>query len=332
MEYCHNCGEAVSPDDRFCDNCRADLKAGDESNRRRSGQSTDQQRRQGGQRNRSDRSGNQQRRQGSQRGRSGSQQRRQSANQQQRGQRGAGGQQQLPQDTNGVFGFGFGYPVRDGWKPLLLSSVMVLLSFLLIPLAIVAGYGFRVARAAALGRPNPPKFNDWGGFIFDGLRLLAVTLIPGLAWILLIGVGFGVAFAADSLVVLALLFAVSYVVLLYAVYAFMTAFVGSNSVVGAFTDGRAISLLTSVYYLKSVLLFIVFNIALSIVLTLASFTLVGVFIGAAFQILALGAFWGYVYYQAVEKGIVPRAEPDSRSSGQTGGGPEQSRETSKSPY
>jgi hypothetical protein len=228
-----------------------------------------------------------------------------------------------------VFGFAFGYPVRDSWKPLLLSSVLILFSFLLIPGLIVAGYGFRVARAAALGRPNPPKFDDWGGFIFDGLRLLAVTLIPGLALMLIVGVGLLGALATDALAVLVLLLIVAYVALLYAIYAFMTAFVGSNSVIGAFTDGRATSLLASGHYLKSVLLFIVFNIALSILISIASITFVGIFIGAAFQIIAFGAFWGYVYYRAVEKGIVPPATPDGQTAGQHQGG--QSGRTGRAP-
>jgi hypothetical protein len=343
MEYCQNCGEQVSPDDRFCDNCRADLSAGDGPERRGSDQSTDQQsgqgnqpgqqRRQGGQGNQSGQPTGQQRRQGRQS--TNRQQGQRATGQQsqpatgQRGQR-AGGQQQLPQNTNGVFGFGFGYPVRDGWGPLLISSVLVLVSFLIVPLAIVAGYGFRVARAAATGQANPPEFGDWGGLIFDGFRLLAAMLAP---MILLVAVTFGLLTLLGDLgaLLVPLLFA-AFFLLFYGWYAFLTAFVGSNSVIAAFTDGRAVSLVTSVYYLKSIVFFILFSIAFSVLATLASLTFVGVFIASAFQILAFGAFWGYVYYQAAQRGIVPAAEPDSRSTGRTGGGPEQSKKTTKSPY
>ena len=30
MPYCYHCGDEVNPDDRFCENCRADLAAVDD--------------------------------------------------------------------------------------------------------------------------------------------------------------------------------------------------------------------------------------------------------------------------------------------------------------
>ncbi len=44
MEYCQNCGEPVSPEDRFCNHCRADLAVEDENHRRRSGRAGQRQR------------------------------------------------------------------------------------------------------------------------------------------------------------------------------------------------------------------------------------------------------------------------------------------------
>lgn len=215
-----------------------------------------------------------------------------------------GPQGALPHERNGVFDFAFGYPKRDGWTPAILSSVMILFSIFIVPIFIFIGYGFRVARAAALGRAFPPSYEDWGGLVYDGLRVTAVGILSGLIWLVIAGLIVVGLFVAVGNAVALIAGIILYIAAGWFIGAFQTAFIGSNSVPGAIIDGRALSLLTSGYYLKAWLLFIVMAIIIGVISGLASFTIIGPIFVAGYAVLAYGAFWGYIYYRAAQKEIV----------------------------
>jgi len=246
---------------------------------------------------------------------------------QRRGQGRRGGQtarggEQHPHDANSGLNFAFNYPKRDGWTPTIISAVMYFISFLIVPMFILAGYGFRVARSAALGRAYPPEYDDWGGLIVDGLRFIAVAIAAGLVW----GIGALLLIllteAIDIPVLGVLVFLVAYVGASWFMGAFLTAFVGSNSVTDALTNGQAINLLKSGYYAKAWLMYIVLSVIFGIVTFISIITIVGPIVVSAYAVLAYGAYWGYVYYRATEQGIVSPPVEDQQPAGQaqTGGG------------
>lgn len=331
MPYCTNCGEEVSPDARFCTNCGADMST-EETAQSGGGAEPPTAGEGGGQGQQPGQPAGGQG--GAAHGAAGQGPAGQGAGHQQpgagRGQPapqhgGRGGQ--LSQETSGGLDFAIGYPKRNGWTATIISTAMVFLSFLIVPFFILVGYGFRVARAAALGRPNPPEYDDWGGLIVDGLRFTVVSVVFTVAVYLVIFVGLAVAGAADSAILVLFLIPL-YFAVVYALPAFQTAFVGSNSITGAFTDGRAISLLQSGYYAKSFLMYIALNIVLSIVATFALITIVGFFVVYAYMVLAFGAFWGLVYYRAAQRGIVPPPVEDQQP---THGQPQQGQAPPRQP-
>lgn len=179
------------------------------------------------------------------------------------------------------YDFAVYFPKASGWKPILIGGLLVLGSFLVVPALILVGYGYRVARAAAFGEETPPQLTEWKGLLVDGARF-TVLFIPlaFLSVIPLLGT--------------------------YVALAFLTAFVGSDSLSGALTDGRAISFLTSAYFLKGFVLYIVLLVGLWIAMVLL--VVVGWVFGPAYIIIASGAFWGYVYKHAADDGIVPPPE------------------------
>ena len=193
------------------------------------------------------------------------------------------------------------------------------MSFLIVPFLITLGYSYRVARHAALGRAYPPQYEDWGGLIVDGLRYLGIILVAGIVGL------FGV-FALTAVLgsisdtLGALTFFVGYFGLFYFGGAFLTAFIGSNSFVKSFTDGRAVQLLKSPYYLKSMLIYIAIVFVFSIITFISIITIIGPLIVNSYAVLAFGAYWGYVYFQATEKGIVAPPVEDQQPAPQSGGG------------
>lgn len=304
MAYCSNCGEWVDAEDKFCNICGADVK---DAGR---GQGGDPARAGGrGQPGRDPQHGQP----------AGGMAHGQPAGGTAHGQP-AGGQhppggaagEELPQDSQSGIDFAFDYPKRDGWKPAILSGLLLFGSFLILPGLILVGYGYRVSRAAALGQPFPPKYEDWEGLLVDGLRFLAVLTVIGIVVLVLVTVLGAAAGQAPegSAGVFAVILLLLYLLLLYVVPAYLTAFVGSDDVVGAFTDGRAIDLVTSGYYFKAMLFAILLRIVLNILMYFSAITIVGPIFVGGFMVPAFGAFWGYVYYQAAERGIVPPPAED----------------------
>ena len=204
----------------------------------------------------------------------------------------------LLQDRKAGYDFAIYYPKERGWKPVLISAVLLVGSIVIVPLLALLGYSYRTGRAAATGTPEPPAYGDWGGLVVDGIRWFVVALIPALLWVIPLGIAGAISPVLGIVASLATYWFVG---------AFLTAFIGTTSVKEALTDGRAWSLLKSEYYLKAWLGFVLFIVGMWILTMFSALLILGPLFMTGYLIVAIGAYWGYVHYQAVQKGIIPRA-------------------------
>lgn len=71
------------------------------------------------------------------------------------------------------------YPMeRDDWiVTVLIGGALSLLSVLLIPLFLVAGYIVRTIRANLDGEPEPPEFGDWGELFAEGFKATVIGFV-----------------------------------------------------------------------------------------------------------------------------------------------------------
>lgn len=71
------------------------------------------------------------------------------------------------------------YPTEDDeWlKTVLIGGVLSIFGFLLIPTILVYGYVVRVLRHSLAGEAAPPRFDDWGGLLVDGLKAAVVGFV-----------------------------------------------------------------------------------------------------------------------------------------------------------
>ena len=69
---------------------------------------------------------------------------------------------------------------------LAIAAGLSLFNVLIIPIFMVAGYGYRIMQGVIVGRKPPelPEWKDWGGLLKDGLRVYAVGLVYALPAIL----------------------------------------------------------------------------------------------------------------------------------------------------
>lgn len=180
------------------------------------------------------------------------------------------------------------------------------LSFLIVPLFLALGYAFRVARSAALGVHYPPKYKDWGGLLFDGFRFFAVYFIIAFVSNIAVFALFR-ATVEISIGLAAIVFIILSIAVPWVMFAFLLAFLGSNSVAEAFSNGEALELLKSWFYFKSLLLFVGLVLIMTTLIIVASITIIGGIAALFYSILVYAAYWGYIYYRAVEEGIVSPA-------------------------
>ena len=85
------------------------------------------------------------------------------------------------------------YPLRsDEWlSTVLIGGIALLLSFLLVPLFVVAGYGVRAVRAGMDRAAEPPVFDDWGTLLTEGFVASVIgfvyQLVPTAVFFVVVG-------------------------------------------------------------------------------------------------------------------------------------------------
>ncbi|SEH54115.1 Protein of unknown function [Halopenitus malekzadehii] len=89
-----------------------------------------------------------------------------------------------PTDDEGLLRFSLLYPGRDGWQTVLVGGILLLFSWLIIPLFIAAGYFVRLTHAAGRGNVEPPTFDEWWDLLVDGVKLVFVLLPAALVYAL----------------------------------------------------------------------------------------------------------------------------------------------------
>jgi hypothetical protein len=82
----------------------------------------------------------------------------------------------------------------DDWmKTALVGGVLLLFSWLLVPIFVLYGFYLRILRGAIHNDEQPPAFEDFGSLLSDGLRAFAVALayaaVPIVVWVFFLVVG-----------------------------------------------------------------------------------------------------------------------------------------------
>jgi hypothetical protein len=88
------------------------------------------------------------------------------------------------------------YPLQsDEWlSTVLIGGIALLLSFLVVPLFVVAGYGVRALRAGMDRAAEPPVFDDWGSLLKEGFVASVIgfiyQLVPTVVFFVVVGGSF----------------------------------------------------------------------------------------------------------------------------------------------
>ena len=92
-------------------------------------------------------------------------------------------------DIGDVISDSLRYPTSN-WSKLVIVGVLLLISFLIIPLFLVLGYMFRVIKASLAGVEELPAFEEWVEMLVEGIKLLLVYIIYSLPAIIIALISF----------------------------------------------------------------------------------------------------------------------------------------------
>ncbi|MFC4438787.1 MULTISPECIES: DUF4013 domain-containing protein [Natrialbaceae] len=79
----------------------------------------------------------------------------------------------------------------EAWKTSIIGGVLLLFSFLLIPLFLVWGYVVRVLDRTARGDDEAPVFEEWGELTIEGAKAFVILLAYSLVPVVVGGILFG---------------------------------------------------------------------------------------------------------------------------------------------
>jgi hypothetical protein len=222
------------------------------------------------------------------------------------------------------------YPLQsEAWlSTVLIGGIALLLSFLLIPLFVVAGYGVRAIRAGMDRAAGPPVFDDWGtlltegfvasviGFVYQLVPMVVFFTVVGGSLAALVtgsdlGAGLGIIGFFGGLFVWWLLA----IVFGYVGFAGVANYAREGSFGAGFDVGTIGSVVTSREYLLAWAYVVLLNIAVSLVVVALNVVpilggIVGVFVG--FYALIIAAWLlGNGFAAATKQG--PRTAPTGDS-------------------
>ncbi|WP_324758109.1 DUF4013 domain-containing protein [Haloarcula montana] len=138
----------------------------------------------------------------------------------------------------------------DVLKTTVIGGVLLLFSFLLVPLFVAVGYLLNVLRSVMDGDEEPPVFEDWGALAVDGLKASVIgfvySLVPALIAVVAVlggvmslglgngGAGSGLVASLIALVAALAIAAVS-LAIAYVLPAAIVAYVRTDSMSAAFS-------------------------------------------------------------------------------------------------
>ncbi|MFW6153363.1 MAG: DUF4013 domain-containing protein [Halobacteriota archaeon] len=244
--------------------------------------------------------------------------------------------------------FGFAFAARHGYRPILIGTLLVALSWLVLPLMAFLGYCLNLGNYAAQGRDNSPEMVDIASYMGDGLRVFisAVVLywLPGLVYLYLVNFylieythiviisGYELFVTVEPVGVVLL-----YLVALLLVFfwpAILTLYTGSINVATTYRPGRLARFIKSRFFVMAVasvfVLAAIFGVLIAVLVTViqaigfyiglgtggagivgavvALVPLAGIAFVVAVGTMVMFATLGHVYYHAAESVVVPPAE------------------------
>ena len=215
----------------------------------------------------------------------------------------------------GPIAYAFAYPLDRNWQPISFTALFLLFGFLLFPLVYVAGYAYRIGRAAVRNDPVPPSFGAAAGISRDG-ALVILTVVPFV--LLVCGAVLTPVVIAAQLDVWALTLLATPMLLIggYVTGSLYATFLATGSVTATYRGFRFLTFARTRAYFTAVLLLVGIGLLVG-TLVFVTGLIVFVSIPAVFVFLpvylVVGAFMAYVpsvllayYYRAAaEEGDVP---------------------------
>lgn len=200
--------------------------------------------------------------------------------------------------------YGFVSFVSVALPPLAVFAVQVsVILSLAVPALAVVGYGYAVCRNTAYGGLRVPELAGLSALAWKGFFVVVLVSPVGLVTA---NVAVSVVETVESqqVAVWVGVAGVGALVVGYFGAAFVTVYAVTGSAVKTTFSARALRFATSGHYLRAWLLQFVVVVALVVVGAISIPTVIGAVLWPGYAIIALAAYWGRVYKEAMDEGVV----------------------------
>lgn len=223
---------------------------------------------------------------------------------------------------------GISYPAKgdNALGRNVIGGLLVAFSIFIVPGLAHYGYLIRVLRKTAAGDPEPPEFEEWGEMIFDGIKMLVITIVYGIVPFAIAGVIvvfgiFGGAAAGDRAgggivagfgLLAFLVFFLASLVLFYILPAALANFAREENVGAAFDFDTIGTVLTSSDYVVAWLLPIVVYAVVYAINIVLFITLIGILLVpwvSFYASVVIFQMFGQAYAKALETETGDTSEP-----------------------
>jgi len=204
--------------------------------------------------------------------------------------------------------YGFVSFLSAALPPLAVFAVRIsVLVSLTLPALVLVGYGYTVCRETAYGGLRVPELDGLSSLAWKGL-FVVVLVSPVL--LATAEAGFSVTESVDSQEAEVAIAAVVLSVVSYFGAALVTVYAVTGSAVKTTFSARTLRFAASAHYVKAWLLQFVVVVALVLVGAISVPTVIGAVLWPGYAVIALAAYWGRVYKEAMDNGVV---EPEDTS-------------------
>lgn len=208
-----------------------------------------------------------------------------------------------PQEELGSIEFSFKYPFTNKeskYGGIIFGFLMMLASFLIVPLFTLNGYIFKLKENAATGEPEAPKFENWKELTVEGFYAW-IVLLAAFVPVLLVSLISSLVSEVEVLgTAMSILLIVTYLVTLAALPLIGVVYSVKRNIVATYTDSELYDVLFSVHYLISIFKYILVAFLVFLLYIIGAIVTLGLGVLILLPLLMYvrPAFWGHVYYKS----------------------------------
>ncbi|HOK72223.1 MAG TPA: DUF4013 domain-containing protein [Methanothermobacter sp.] len=152
-----------------------------------------------------------------------------------------------------IVGEALDYP-GSNLKKVLTLGILIIISFLIIPIFLVYGYILRVIKATVAGFDELPDFDEWGDMLIDGLKVFVVAIVYMIIPVIILIASYFLAMSNPIVALIGIVIGGILAIIFGLLLAIAIAHMAFNDSLGAaFSIGEILNVISEISWLKYII-------------------------------------------------------------------------------